>query len=662
MRSLVVLLLVAAAATALFFAYQSLGEGQDPGHVGPETVTIDDTAPVDETVASVQDEPQKRAVEQVPLDTSRQLAADDDGVEGFANQLSGRVLDPDNQPVPNAKVTLTTKARSGEALATEWFLGADGPSEAGGDPNSQEFTTGADGRYVFKDIDPSPRYFLVAEHADFSFSQESYVTVGSEGDYVGPDIRMEAGSTVFGYVTDTNGNPIPGATIHVDSSYMLGEDLESPDRMTTSTDAAGYYEIQNVSEGPRNVSAMAEGQGTQIQHNVMFRGRPDDRQEKNFRLEVGHPIAGRVVGPNGQGIEDAKVLAMNYGNNTSSRGECMTDANGAFQIEHLRQGSYILMVSAHGWRPGRLNRVQVGEMDAVIDMVEQAKVDYCVVDSRTGQPVTSFEASARRVTPGGNAYETVGPVEKVQSATGCGTLRGIDPGQFVVMVEAPGYAPRFSDPFTVTQSAPVTGIQVALDAGGALHGRVVDGGGVPVAGARVSSHDPFYVEDNLVGVFGGLLASKATQRSTRTKSDGSFELNLLTPGEYLVRVSSPDHTREYVSNLTVAAGVASKIGDIVVHSGGSVVGTVYDRTGKALAGGYVHLRSDDPNSIYDTRADSSGQFEFRNVRPGSYRLSASGGSEASGDPFEVIVDQTNSEITISVSEGGTVNQNLNLGG
>jgi len=549
----------------------------------------------------------------------------------------------------------------GEALATEWFMGADAAATTD-DGFQQECTTNKEGRYVFKDIDPSPRYFLVAEHDDYSFTQESYVTIGSEGDFVGPDIRLAPGSTVFGYVTDTGGAPIPDARVHVDSSYMLGEDLESPDRKTAHTDSAGYYEIKNISQGPRNLSAHADGHGTQIQHNVMFTGKPEDRVQKDFRLEVGLPIAGRVVGPDGAGIEGAKVLAMNYGNNTSSRGECYTDETGAFHIDFLRQGSYILMVSAHGWRPERLNRVEVGNTDVRIDMVEQAKIDFCVVDRKTGQPVPSFDASARRVTPGGNAYETVGPVETIQSSTGCGTLRGVDPGQYVVLVEAPGYAPQFSDPFTVTQSAPVTGVQVALDQGGALHGRVVDGAGNPVAGARVSSHDPFYVEDNLTGLFGGMIASKATDRKTRTKKDGTFELNLLTPGEYLVRVSSPGHTREYIRDLTVTAGSVSKIGDVVVRSGGSVVGTVYDRAGKPLAGGYVHLRSEDPNSIYDTRADGSGQFEFKSVRPGTYRLSASGGSNASGDPFEVIVDQTNSEISINVTEGGTVNQNLNLGG
>ncbi len=661
MRSLVVLVLVVAAAAGLFYTYKSLDTGPQEA---AESVGRKPQAAATDEPDVVRIDPAKRAeapITQTPIVGERaSMDPPEADPSEYANSLTGRVITSEGEGVAKAKVTLTTQAMMGEEIAMSWLVDGE---KLPWSVHEQTVQTSADGTYAFRGIEPSSKYYLVAEHPDYAYEQESFVQVGASGEFVGPDIVVQEGSILFGYVNDIGGNPVPDATVHLDSSYMLGQEIESPDRMTTKTDSTGLYEIKNVSAGPRNISIAAEGYGSVISHNQQFTGRAGERTQKDFRLDIGYPIKGTVLDPNGAGIPGALVLAMNYGNNTSSRGQVETDEDGVFMIEGLRQGSYIIMVGAKGYRGERMNRVQSGEMNVRIDMIEQASASGCVVDAGSGEPVVGYVASVRRVMPGGTSYEKIGIEERFSANDGCFTLRGVDPGQFVIYVEASGYAPSVSEPFDVSGSESVTGLVVHANAGGTIRGRVVDASGNPVGGARVSSHDPLYFEDNLSGLFGELLASASTERSTRSGADGSFELTMLSPGEYTVRATHPDFTREFVKGVTVSMNQASDIKDVRLRAGGMVRGKVYDTAGKVLGRGHVHLRGDDMNSSYDARTSSDGSFVFEHVRPGSYKLSASSARPGAGsDPLLVIAEQSNSEVSISVSEGSEISQDLNLGG
>ena len=222
--------------------------------------------------------------------------------------------------------------------------------------------------------------------------QEESINVGEVGEYKAPDIILRPGSTLTGYVLDVGGNPVPDARLDLDSAFMMGTDPRSPDRITAIADNTGRYEFKNVAVGSRNVTVSAEGYGLQVKHNLVFQGVPGDDLEHNFRLEPGHPIAGRVFGPDNEGIEGARILSLNYGKKTSSRGEAYSGPDGEFQIDGLQAGSYILLIEAKGYRAARANRVQVGDLDVQVEMIRQACIGGVVTDT-SGSPVNSFICS-----------------------------------------------------------------------------------------------------------------------------------------------------------------------------------------------------------------------------------------------------------------------------
>jgi hypothetical protein len=57
---------------------------------------------------------------------------------------------------------------------------------------------------------------------------------------------------------------------------------------------------------------------------------------------------------------------------------------------------------------------------------------------------------------------------------------------------------------------------------------------------------------------------------------------------------------------------------------GSIVGVVYDKTQSVVPGASVSIRSLEDNSARMTTSDQNGSFEFVNLKPGNYTLSAKG--------------------------------------
>ena len=657
MRPSVVLLLVLLAIVA-FVTYFFVMQKPDGG------ANVVAPTPVDKPVAATPkvEDPGPVAVADhaaKPVDAV-EIDDDENQVEGakLSNSLSGVVVDEHNGAIANAKVTLSRDALMGEAISIQWFTG----KESSGVP---ALTTTSDdkGRFVFRGIEPSREYFLMADHPDYSQIQEDLVAVSKNGDSRAPDLVLRAGSHLAGTVVDINGDPVPNARLDLDSAYMMSVESASPDRLTVKADGTGHYEFKSVAGGARNLTCSADGYGLQIHHNVNFKGDPTEQLEENFRLTIGHPVGGRVFGPDNEGIKGCKVTALNYGNNTSSRGEAITDDDGAFLINGLEAGAYILMLEGKGYRQLRQNRVQADEVSLQIEMIRQGKLSGHVFAIANNEPIKTFHCALLRVnsqTQGQQAmYETTAVKDKFEAvADGSFNLVGVDAGTYALKVTAKDYAARLTDNFIVVDGQQMPPLSIGLSQGGSIRGRVVDSTGAPVSGAAVISKDSEY-EEGYEDFVDGLVATRTTVRKAKTNADGLFEIKLLNPGRYKVQIEHMNFTTTAVKNLVVTEGKQTDAGQTTLKVGGTVSGRVTDQAGKPLSRGSVRLYNAE-GKVYPGRTDTEGRYVIEHIPPGPYTLGAAR-TAASGDVFGGIIDQAASEIQITVIEGQISNRDINLG-
>jgi hypothetical protein len=657
-----ILVIVAAAATALVYMFSR----EEPAGEAAGLPTRLEAPVQPRGDATSVDKPAELPPEPARASTAVASDKDDDEPEAqlpVANTVVGVVLNQQNAGVPNARVQLSRDALMGESIAMVWFANREQSGVI------LETQTDASGRYKFIGVDPGRDYFLMATHSDFAQVQEEGINVVRVGEVRAPDLVMREGSKLRGYVSNVEGDALANAELHLDSAYSMGVDLQSPDRLTVTTDANGFYEFKNIAAGPRVLTCWSEGYARETHHQKMFTGEATDVQEQNFRLNIGNFVAGRVYGPQGEGVANAKVIAMNYGASTQSRGEGMTDDDGNFQVDGLGLGSYILMVQAIGYRPASHTRVQVNDLNVQIPMLKQAELTGRVLEAGTDKPVGKFKARLLQVAvgipnqSGQLQFEaTHNNAEANPGGDGTFTLLGVNPGTYAVKVIANGYATRTTDTFQIVEGLLPPPLTIYVTKGGSIKGRIVDAAtGRGVVGAQVASFDGDVPAGQFDPFFENLGATRATERKARSGDDGQFELKMLTAGRYRLKIEHPDFTGEWVENLVVTEGQAAEAGAVSLKPGGTITGKVIEASGTPCTRGWVRMFQVETGEMYQSRTDGEGRYSLQHVRPGSYRVSASRASGAGVDAFDSIAEQQQSEVTLEVRDGQTIQRDLQLG-
>ncbi len=152
-------------------------------------------------------------------------------------------------------------------------------------------------------------------------------------------------------------------------------------------------------------------------------------------------------------------------------------------------------------------------------------------------------------------------------------------------------------------------------------GVVVDGAGVPVAGAEVSAEpEQGYVDRALGGADAGVAlrdAGSAPMASAPTGADGRFVIGGLEPGRYRVRV---DGAGLLAAELRMVP-VPSDDTRIVVARRVAIEGVVTDG-GKPVVGANVGVRGDAIGGTLEVKTDLKGGFAVRDLPEGRYQVFA----------------------------------------
>jgi uncharacterized GH25 family protein len=679
MRPLVVLLIVLGALAALLFALTTLtGSGRKGEDLrGLEATTAVDSNSPKAQLVQPQAPTEASAAARTENTDTRQAPQGPQGARKLAyGAIEGIVVDRANdRPIAEATVSLLN-ARPASIEDLHLLRGEEPPRPV------QKAVTDEKGTFRFEQLDPNKDWSLVVSHARYlTYSTDSTIPVPEGGAWT-EKIALELGQTLSGSVRDAQTHqPVPGATLSVDSGFAAQTRKRTQTRIETQTDANGVYVFNNVGATvgqSKTLTVSAPGYATQVHPNFAlvnfgeapthFKNRQPppglEPRQQDFELEPGKQIAGKVVGPEQRGIAGIELEAMSQTGQIVSSGWGKSGANGEFLIEGLAEGIYTVRVTATQYDASPLQRVEAGDTNVLIELFEQASVSGRVLDE-SGRGLSNFVVKARASNDVSKAFGAVVAQRQVRGAKdGHFELKGVPEGSYVIEALAEGYSSSFSDTLTATQGLETSDVVVRMSKGGSLSGRVVSSyDGAPITGAEVSTQDNDYIDGQIWDLFASLEPTASTKAKVFTDAEGRFSIELMTPGLYQVQVKIRGHSPMAIKDVLVVDGQETAMPPIRLIRGAVIRGTVLGPGSEAQAGATVQLTPADFgfNGHREARTDGSGRFVIDNAEPGSYQLSATRPLSGASNPFGAIADMKQSQIEVALEDGKEYDFTLKIG-
>ena len=417
---------------------------------------------------------------------------------------------------------------------------------------------------------------------------------------------------VSGTVTDAmTGLPLQGVVVR---------DGGSSDAATATTAADGTYSLQ-LSAGDHTLQAEHAGY-------VIAKSQPltlvsgTEVPSIDFAL-VKYATAAGSVTAEADGVAVASVVVKFYESGSTSpnpAASAVTDASGAWAVDTLAPGDYVVQFDAFGtdylsrwWEQAATRNeatlVHAEPGDALTlgaQLAVGARISGTTRD-KSGNPIPEA-----RVEVGEDVW---GTFSTSSDAAGHFNLRGLPAGQYTASASHTGYVPTwFGDVedrskaqyFSVPTAANVTNIDITMDVGGAVTG-------------SFAREDP--ASFGWVTISGLPDTSVASVREHAYVQDDSTSYSVpdLPPGSYTAQFSADGHVTQYFNKVTVKAeaspvevirgettnGIdASLVKSVPIVSPSTLTGHVIDPHDVPIAGATV----EDNSTGAMATTDSSGVF------------------------------------------------------
>jgi hypothetical protein len=548
-----------------------------------------------------------------------------------SNQLTGIVVDASGEPLAGCLVTFLERG-------TGVLAGDIGERLRPG--SRPAMTTDASGRYRFKNLPPSEQHGLMVHHPEVALRVVERVLVGAFGVFEEPPIVLGSGKRLRGRVSNQLDQPIMGAELHLDSRWSREDQRPSVDRLSTTTDDEGNYELVGIPDGRRFLTVKAEGYGTLTRVQSLFFGdSTGDAHQVNFRMGPQVRLGGRIVDTLENPVPGAVIVAIDRGSfRDISNGRTESDPDGNFVIESVQQGTYQLLCSAPGFDSLASNDITTPVTDLEIVMEPLVTFSGVVVDAADGSPLNDFTVRLRAQGEDGWPSAPREPPQEVSGTTDGAFALTVDrpKGRFLVEARAMGYSPSYSAPIDNPGGLPIEGLRIEMGRGGTIRGRLVDTEGAPVIGGQIRSKDSDWSDDPLVTMMGEYYATNATELLVRSDVEGNFVLSNLRPASYQVLVQSARLHRQRLTDLVVEEQGDIDLGEIVMSEGGTLHGLLLDAEGAVIVGGSITLEAENYATTLPPRAVKSGadgSWRLINIVPGSYYLMGGAPVSVSVGPF-----------------------------
>ncbi len=404
-----------------------------------------------------------------------------------------------------------------------------------------------------------------------------------------------------GQVIDERDQPVAGAIVAIDSA---------PPR-TTRTEADGSFEFEGLlprayeveaREGERFAGPASVELHAAVEP-LILRAAVGARLRVVVRSESGEPVSGAEV-------ELRSTLMW------SAR----TDVEGVAVLSGVGPGWRTLAVRADGYAPASRMITQApssADKEVEIQLARGASVAGRVLSGQ-GKPIAGARVWATSVS---EPFPVIDPRLDAVVTREDGTWRmaALPAGSFRFSAAAASYAETTSAPFVFDGGTPRDDVELRMDEGGTIAGRVVDLQGAPVAGATVRA-------TGVGRVWWGLA------RETATDASGAFRLSGLPRRRFEIVARKADAASELaIADLATKTEVDATISLAIA---GAIAGVVVDGERDPVADARVMIEpvwtgGRDERSRWWARgipmasAGRDGAFRIGGLPAGNYRVRAS---------------------------------------
>jgi uncharacterized GH25 family protein/protocatechuate 3,4-dioxygenase beta subunit len=555
-------------------------------------------------------------------------------------RISGSVVDEDKRPV--AAAHLSTRATARGDMFNFNFMPGRG--------NTADGYSAPDGRFVLRDVEIDSDLQVDALKRGYPGSKSSSMKLAAGEKKTGVILTIPRGVAVTGRVTDKDHKPLSG--VGVDAAEAANDAMGGMRRMvinnmqqrtddTYRTGSDGTFSIR-VKEGTYDLTFKREGYSAK---NV--RGTKVDANTKpiDVVLDPGVEISGRVT-RGGAGVEGVNVRAMSQDGFSNA----ISAPDGSFHLTDLTPGQMMLNVNKQESFIQEMRSVTAPMRDLVIELPSGGRITGHVLDKNSHQPVTSFMAGVTTSRSGGGMTVMMPPMQKqFTSDDGSFVLEGIKPGMTQVIVNAPGYTTARVPNIEVEDGKTAPDVEVDVETGAKLTGRVTGPDGSALAGVSVRS-------DPMAGG-GRVMRFDGNDNGATTDPSGEYTIDTLEPGEKTFTFSRSGYIAQQ-KTVTIAGGKDSRL-DAQMSTGMRATGFVVTDSGAPVPEADVRaLSASEMDGGRGGRSDSNGAFTIEGLAPGHYTFNAAKSGYTSGIVRDVDI-ASSGPVRIILKSGGVITGHVN---
>ena len=549
-------------------------------------------------------------------------------------RVAGMVIDEQKRPVAGARVASQTVSRSGDFMIPMMMPGggaADGISAPDGS--------------VLVRPNPDTDVQIAAAKKGYPSAKSSTLRLAPGERKSGVVLTIPSGMLVTGHVIDKNGKPLSGVSVvaaeagggpfnnAIRMAVMGGRRDRGDETIKSGND--GSFQMR-VKEGTYDLAFKLDGYAAKSLRAVRV---TSAMKPVEITLEPGVEIAGRVT-RGGAGVEGVRINLISENVQTGAE----TGPDGSFRIADLSPGTMMLNAMKEDEFIQQVRQVTAPDADVNIEIPPGGRISGRVVDKSTKQPVASFQAGISTPRGGGGMVIMLPPaLRNFTTEDGTFVLENVPAGQTQVVVNAPGYTSSRIPNVNVEEGREIRDLEVEMDRGVRLYGRVTGPDGAPVAGAGVRMD----TMNRRVMTAGPMQAT-----STVTDANGDYSIEALEAGEKTFVFSRSGYLTEQKSatlsgtetRLDVQMSNGIRVGGTVMTDSGAPVGEARVFASAAAGGGFGGS---------STVTDSNGNFTFEGLAPGRYRFTANKQGLASGEVLDFNV-APGAQVRITMKSGGVI--------